>query len=397
MRGSIIERGGRLYTVVRPKDPKTGKKREIWRVVPRPEGTGKRAYRQAAEAQLRMLLEEYEERGHVAQAGRLTLAQHLEDWLSAREREGLRPATLSLYRTMVRARIIPAVGGLALTEVTPAVVRRYLASPAATQLLPRRRADGSTYGRTGPASPRTVQLQYAVLREALQDAVNLELLARNPAARLHPPRGQRTREPRRLTWEELRVFLSAAEQVSPRYWVLFRLAATTGMRVGSLLALRWEDVDWTRAALRVRVAKTVTSLQSMPLDADTMAALRAHRDRQQEERERAGPFWREEGWVFANEEGGPPRYRQVAQRELRRIVEAAGIGPVRMHDLRHTAGSRMLEAGVDPRTVADRLGHKDAAFFLRTYAGSLPSSHRRAADLMGEKLRPQLDGRNQIG
>jgi integrase len=397
MRGSIVQRGERLYTVVRPRDPATGRTREVWRAVPRPEGMGRRAYRQAAERQLRALLAEYDQRGHVAQAGRVTLGQHLEDWLRAREREGLRPSTVALYRTLIRSRIAPAIGALPLVEVTPGVVRRYLGSDAATQLLPRRRKDGTPYGRTGRASARTVQLQYAVLRAALQDAVDLELLARNPAARLHPPRAERQREPHRLTWEELAIFLEAAERVSPRYAALFRLAATTGLRVGSLLALGWDDVDWARSALRVRVAKTVTSLQAMPLDPDTLDALRRHRARQEEERAQAGPFWRDEGWVFANERGGAPRYRQVAGRELRRIVAAAGVGPVRMHDLRHTAGSRMLEAGVDPRTVADRLGHRDAAFFLKTYAGSLPSSHRRAAEVMGEGLRAARGKRLEKG
>ncbi|MDA8263319.1 MAG: site-specific integrase [Actinomycetota bacterium] len=279
---------------------------------------------------------------------------------------------------IVCSRLMPALGAVPLCDVTPATVRHYLQSDAAT-----RRMDGHP----GNVSPRHLQLQYLVLRAALEDAVHMELLPRNPAVRVPAPRAMRTREPRRLTFEELAVFLSAAEQASPRYAALFRLAATTGLRVGSLLALRWDDVDWQRSALRVRVAKTVTSLQSMPLDDDTMEALRAHQDRQEQERAAAGPFWRDEGWVFANEEGGAPRYRQVAQRELRRIVAAAGIGPVRMHDLRHTAGSRMLEAGIDARTVADRLGHRDAAFFLRTYAGSLPASHRRAADVMGEGLR----------
>jgi len=387
MKGSIVARGERLYVVVRPRDPATGRTREIWRAVPRPEGMGRRAYREAAERQLRELLAQYDQTGHVARAGRLTLGQHLEDWLGAKRREGLRPSTVALYGTLIRTRIAPAIGALPLSEVTPSVVRRYLGSPAATALLVRRRKDGTLFGRAGQASARTVQLQYAVLRAALQDAVDVELIARNPVARLHPPRAERTREPHRLTWEELAALLDAAERVSPRYAALFRLAATTGLRIGSLLALRWEDVDWSRSSLRVRVAKTVTSLQAMPLDPDTLEALRAHRARQDEERAQAGPFWRGEGWVFANEEGGAPRYRQVAQRELSRIVAAAGVGPVRMHDLRHTAGSRMLEAGVDPRTVADRLGHKDAAFFLRTYAGSLPSSHRRAADVMGEGLR----------
>jgi len=384
MRGSIVKRGGRYYAVVRPRDPLTGRTRPVWRAA----GTSRRE----ADRLLARLLAEYAQEGTVARPGRLTLGQHLEDWLAAKATQA-RPRTVALYRTLTRTRIAPALGAMPLASVTPTVIRRYLQSDAATRLLvPERDDQGRVrYVPTGaPAAPRTVQLQYAILRAALQDAVDMELLSRNPAAKVRPPRGERRREPRRLTFEELAQFLGAAERVSPRYAPLFRLAAVTGLRVGSLLALEWRDVDLERGVVQVRVAKTQTSVQAMPIDADTVAALRRHRARQAEERLAAGPLWRAEGWVFPNEAGGAPRYRQVAGRELRRIVAAAGIGPVRMHDLRHTAGSRMLEAGVDPRTVADRLGHKDAAFFLRTYAGSLPSSHRRAADIMGEALRQAL-------
>lgn len=399
MKGSIVERGDSFHVVVRPIDPATGRAKPIWRKVPRPHGMGKRAYRQAAEAMLRELLGQYDRQGYVSRAERTTLREHLEDWLRAKETQGLRPSTLANYRTLVRSRIAPAIGGLALSAITPVDVRRYLQSDAATRLLVpvSDAAGGKHYLPTGqPAAPRTVQLQHAILRAALQDAVDMELLARNPAAKVRPPRGERQREPRRLTFEELATFLAAADAASPRYAVLYHLAAVTGLRVGSLLALRWRDVDLGRATLDIRHAKTATSEQSMPIDLDAVAALRRHRSRQNEERLAAGPLWKNEGWVFCNEAGGAPRYRQVAVRELGRIIAAAGLGPIHMHDLRHTAGSRMLEAGVDPKTVADRLGHRDMAFFLRVYAGSVETSHKRAADIMGEALRKARSGSGPV-
>lgn len=397
MTGSIVQRGDRLHTVVRPIDPATGKQKPVWKAVHKDPGMGKRAYREAAERQLRQMLAQYDRQGYVARAGRVTLGEHLEEWLRAKELEGIRPSTLANYRTLVRSRIAPAVGALVLSSVTPTDVRRYLQSKAATnRMVPARDADKKRItepdGRTryvltdDPVAPRTVQLQYAILRAALQDAVDMEIIQRNPAAKVRPPRGDRQREPRRLTFQELATFLEAAERVSPRYAVLYHLAAVTGLRVGSLLALRWSDVDLGRSVIEIRKAKTQTSEQAMPIDHDAADALKCHRSRQNQERLMAGPLWKNEGWVFANEAGGAPRYRQVAVRELARIVAAAGIGQVRMHDLRHTAGSRMLEAGVDPKTVADRLGHKDMAFFLKVYAGSVETSHKRAADIMGEAL-----------
>lgn len=391
MRGSVVKRRKRYYAVVRPIDPHTGHTREIWRAA----GT----HREDADNLLEELRHQYAERGTIAHSGRLTLAEHLEDWLRAKELEGIGPETQRSYRIAVRGRIAPAIGGYPLSAITPSDVRRYLQSPAARNLMipvaqsPMAPAGKRTYEPGDqPAAPRTVQLQYAVLREALQDAVDMELIARNPVAKIRMPRGDRQREPRRLTFKELAAFLDTAERVSPRYAALFRLAAVTGLRVGSTLALEWRDVRWDDATVEIRHGKTRASIQAMPIDTQTVGALRVHRKRQAEERLLAGPLWKNEGWIFANERGGRPRYRQVAEREMGRVVTAAGIGPVRMHDLRHTAGSRMLEAGIDPKTVADRLGHKDMAFFLKVYAGSLPSSHRAAADVMGERLQQARAG-----
>lgn len=392
-----MERGDSLHVVVRPIDPATGRQKALWRKVPRAEGMGKRAYRQAAEVMLRELLGRYDERGYLVADARTSLREHLDAWLIAKQTEGLAPKTIADWSGIIRTRIAPAMGGMPLSAITPLHIRRYLQSDAATQLLPRLKKDGVTqYGRTGPASPRLVRVQYTILRAALQDAVDMELLARNPAEKVRAPGQERQREPRRLTWEEIAALIGAAERLTPRYACLYRLAVVTGMRVGGLLALRWENVDLGRGVLALDHQKTAASDQAMPIDADTAEALREHRKAQLQERLRAGPLWRNEGWVFANTEGGAPRYRQVGQRDLRRIVTAAGLSDVHMHDLRHTAGSRMLEEGVDPKTVADRLGHRDMAFFLRVYAGSLPSQHKGAADTMGRALARARAGSGQV-
>lgn len=387
MEGSIVERGDSLHVVIRPIDPATGEQKPRWKKVPRDPGMGKRAYRQAAERMRRDLLAQYDERGYLAADARMPLREQLEAWLLAKKAEGKKPKTVADWEGIVRTRIVPSIGGMPLAALTPLHIRRYLQSDAATQLLPRLKKDGATaYGRTGAASPRLVRIQYTILRAALEDAVQMELIPRNPAAKVRPPGQEPQRDPRRLSWEEVAAFLAAADRLVPRYACLYRLALVTGMRVGGLLALRWENVDLPRAVLALDHQKTATSDQSMPIDPDTVEALREHRKAQLQERLLAGPLWRNEGWVFANTEGGAPRYRQVGQRDLRRIVRGAGLVDVRMHDLRHTAGSRMLEEGVDAKTVASRLGHKDMAFFLRVYAGSLPSQHKAAADIMGRAL-----------
>lgn len=394
MKGSIVERGDRLHVVVRPRHPATGRTRPVWRAVPRPEGLGKRAYRQAAEKLLRQLLDEYDERGYVRRDARTTLAQHLDSWLRAKEHQGLAGETLRSYRHHVERRIKPALGGMPLFAIRPADVRDYLLGDYATRRLVRQAKDEDPVPTGEPVAPRTPALLHAILYGALEDAVRLELIARNPVRQIPPPRAERRREPHPLTELEAAQLVTAAEQIGSRYAALYRLAIATGLRAQNLLDLTWADVDLSQARVVNRHAKTKASEQALPIGKDTVAALRLHRRHLAEEKLRAGPAWPkdEPAWVFPNTVGRHTTYGQIRGRDLPRVAAAAGLDGVRMHDLRRTCGTLMLERGVPAQVAAARLGHRSAAFFQETYAFALPSTHERAADVMDDVLAGRRPG-----
>jgi integrase len=171
-----------------------------------------------------------------------------------------------------------------------------------------------------------------------------------------------------LTPAQARLFLRAAS--GDRLETLYVLALTTGMRLGELLAVKWRDVDLDRASLQVRATlqhtdegfsffqpKTRRSRRHITLTRGAVEALRRHRARQAEERLLAGTAWWDLGLVFTNTEGGPLQKSNLHFRSFKPLLRAAGLPPIRFHDLRHTAATLLFLQGVHPKVVSEMLGH----------------------------------------
>ena len=186
---------------------------------------------------------------------------------------------------------------------------------------------------------------------------------------------------------------------SPLYALIY-MALATGARIGELQALRWEDVDLDRRTLRVtrgvrrlrgkgvvfQDTKTHRSRRPVALSSDTVGVLRKHRLSQAERRLAAGPAYKDQGLVFSFT--GKPLDGGNVRHALARIARAAEVRPLRFHDLRHTAATLMLLAGVHPKVASERLGHATVSLTLDTYSHVLPDLQRDAAEAMDVFLKP---------
>jgi len=213
------------------------------------------------------------------------------------------------------------------------------------------------------------------------------------AENFNPP-GRRLRA---LSREQTRRLLDAT--AGSRFEQLFRLSSETGCRIGELLGLTWDHVDlgsgqhgaiWierqlTRPRNRVptfAAPKTAAGLRPVYLTSRAHAALEAQRRTQEVERRR----WQDDarqvdyGLVFATKFGAPVHHSNVA-RAFKRLAKAASLpDDATPHWLRHTAGTRMAERGVEVSTIAAVLGHADAGFTARTYLHALHDRRREAAE-----------------
>jgi integrase len=230
---------------------------------------------------------------------------------------------------------------------------------------------------------------HATLHRALRDAVRWNLLTRSPADAADPPRAAPLQELRVWSVKELQVFL-ASERASPLY-PLWLLLSTTGMRRGEALGLTWEDVDLEAGFLTIRRTRVMTGYAVLPsapkarrgrrlvaLDPATTGALKRWRTAQKEEQLAQGRPWSLGVFLFTEEDGEPYHPERVSKL-FRRAAQAAGLPPVRLHDLRHSYATMALGAGIHPKIVSERLGHANIGITLDTYSHCLPSLSAEAA------------------
>ncbi|HEX6798642.1 MAG TPA: tyrosine-type recombinase/integrase, partial [Ktedonobacterales bacterium] len=244
-------------------------------------------------------------------------------------------------------------------------------------------------------SATTVHHAHSVLRKALGDAVREGVLARNVATLTVGVPMPRDFEPTIWNLEQTRTFLAAVR--SDRLGALYLVAACTGMRNGELRALRWRDVDLDTAHLSVRqgmqrgkrhtpevagAPKTRAGKRRVELPLLAVAALRAHRRRQAEERLRLGEAWADSSGLIFTTTVGTPLDGINLLKQFHALLDRLGLPRVRVHDLRHLQASLLLAAGIHPRVVAERLGHGSTKITQDTYSHVMPTLQREAADVL---------------
>ncbi|MGB9662255.1 MAG: site-specific integrase, partial [Moorellaceae bacterium] len=174
------------------------------------------------------------QQGTFVEPTRLTFGEWLQVWLEEYKKPAVRPSTWASYEQTIRNHLQPALGHVPLQQLRPEQLQR-LYNQKLTQGL----------------SNRTVHLIHTVAHTALKQAVKNGLVGRNVAEATSPP-GIRKREIRVLSLEEQHRFLEAAK--GERLYPAFLLALASGLRLGELLGLRWQDVDWQRGGISVNQA-----------------------------------------------------------------------------------------------------------------------------------------------
>lgn len=344
---------------------------------------------------------EQDAQGLVAAGRSLTVAQYGRLWLDGTKRAEVArghnsESTLRNYRDLWERHIAPDLGHVRLSQLTPAVVREWLARKA-TQAS----------ARGGLLSPNTQARIYAVLRASLNDAVRDDLLKTNPLDRVRPPRAGAPKVVP-LTAEQVAALLRSAAGTPLFTLVLLMLA--TGARPGEALAAAWSDLDLDQArwhisrtlgrapdgsgtrTTRLTFTKTKTPASNaiVALPAVAVAELRRHRLEQAQDRQKA-PTWVDPDLVFATSLGTPLEARNV-RRDLQRTVAEAGLARgVRLHDLRHTAASALMAEGVRIEVTSKLLRHTRLATTSDIYSHLLEEVKTDAAGVLDRRLQKLLE------
>jgi integrase len=313
-----------------------------------------------------------------------SVTDYLVRWL-ATTRSNVRPKTHKRYGEIVRLHLAPGLGRHRLSALRPDHVQQFYESKMASAL-----------------APRTVHHCHAVLHRALEQAVRWGYVPRNVCDAVAPPSvPYRELEPPKPA--QLGQLLDAA---GDRLAALWTVAIYSACRQGELLGLQWRDVDLDTGRLSVRRSllsaqggvpqygepKTDKSRRTLTLPPEAIAALRAHRDRQNFERQRLGEAWADYGLVFTTVTGTPLDQRNVI-RLFKAALKRAGLSEtIRFHDLRHAAATLMLASGVDQKTAAARLGHSTIRLTMDLYTHAVQALDVDAAERMQRLLRGTVPG-----
>jgi integrase len=371
MRGHIVKRGN-IYSIVLSLgyDGK-GKRLQKWVTV---QG-GKRE----AQTKLAELLHQLNSGLYVDPKG--TLGEFMERWLVEYAQPNLSPRTTEGYQSIYRAHIAPTIGKSPLKYLKPEHIQKYYAEMLAHGL-----------------STTTVRHHAMLLHRVLEHALKWQLLARNPADAVTPPRTQHS-EMHTLDESQVSAVLKQAEATS--YYVIFYLAIYTGMRQSELLGLRWQDIDLIMAEISVRRSmhrllthevifrgtKTAKSSRSVAISPSTCLVLRKHLEKEMALCNRLGIQFKNDRLIFCTPDGSPLISGTVRQ-SWRRLTRRLGLQNIRFHDLRHTHASLMLKQGVHPKIVQERLGHATISTTLDLYSHVTPGLQHKAAEAFDEIFKP---------
>jgi integrase len=304
-------------------------------------------------------------------AVKLTVGMFLIRWLEDTAKQTVRQTTYACYESTIRLHIVPEIGHIRLSSLTPMHLQ---------DLYARKLDEG--------LSPRSVQIIHAVLHRALKQAHRWGMVSHNTAAAVDRPRAPK-KQMHYLTPSEVSRFWHVA--AGNRFYALYVLAVTTGMRQGELLGLQWIDVDLAQALLTVRRSltnikgtialgepKSAAGSRYIALPQIAVRALDEHRERMLAEGLASSP------WVFCDTVGGPIHRQNLVRRSFKPLLQKAGLPDIRFHDLRHTAATLLLFQGVHPKVVQEILGHSQISVTLDTYSHVLPALHRDAADKLDQ-------------
>jgi integrase len=326
-----------------------------------------------AEAAQRELLNELN-KGLNLDASKTLYRDFMSDWLRDKKTK-VKSRTLETYAGLVNNHILPALGDLTLDAITPRHIQNLY----------------NELQESGRLSGENIQKVHTIINDSLNKAASWNMIIKNPAAVVDRPKAE-TKEMMYWTDEEARQFLEVAKE--DRYYCVFLLAITTGMRQGEILGLRWQDVDLKNRMLSVRQilnhdgktlepgAKTASGIRSIGIDKTTAVELEKLRHRTKEEKMKHRDIYEDNDLVICTQLGTPVSPRNI-NRSFYRLTEKAGLKKIRFHDLRHTHVVMLLKMRENNKRIAERMGWSSVKMLDR-YAHVTPHMQQETADAFGE-------------
>lgn len=301
----------------------------------------------------------------------MPFGEWLDHWYETYVKPNARPATQRTYEGYIRLYIHPRLGSIPLNKVTTSDIQQMC-----TWMMTEARVDQKN-GDSGLSDSQVINC-YSLCDRVLEKAMAEKLIVRNPAKGCKLP-PNRPNEMKVLSREDMQKVLIQAKEEN--YYELFLLEFATGLRLGELMALQWDDVDLVTGELRINKQVNLVGSKLVISEPKTKAAVRtlilppSVRKVLAEYKTRVNSRW-----LFPSpKKDDLPIIPSAVSRRLHTLLEHAGCEQVRFHDLRHTFATNALAHGMDIKTLSTILGHVSSATTLNTYSHVTDEMRQRAA------------------
>lgn len=318
------------------------------------------------------------EAGEYIAPGKLIMKDFVEDWKCKYAKNNLAEQTYDVYLGHIKNHILPYFGHTKIDQVKPMHVVNFLKDLEDNTDL----------------SPSTIKYVYRVLRNIMQRATDWELISKNPVAAVQKPKEAKRKKDNVYEPAEVQqLFESVKDQ--PKHWHIFlSLALACALRRGELLGLEWKHIDFEEGTLEVeqvisrgekgrpvlKEPKSESSKRVISLPKSVLVELKTFRSYWMREKLKAGEIWEEEDhdFLFCNE-FGRHFYPTTPTTWWRRFTKKADVRYIRLHDLRHTSATTLINQGIHAKIISERLGHSDISITMNTYGHQLRSADQEAA------------------
>ena len=340
--------------------------------------------------------------GLVVDGKSLKFSEFTEIWKRDYGSKELAPSTYKRYCRMLETRLLPYFGHFYINKIRPTdIMKFYDLLEKDTQLVRKKGNNGAKTKK--PLSGKTILEHHRLLRAMLHKAVYWQLIVSNPAERVQSPKA---RKPKRKSYddEQTKILLENLEQLSiedTKYKVAIILTVFTGVRLGELMGLEWQDVDFKNGIISInrssqyladmgvftKVPKTESSIREIAIHEFIISLLEEYKLWYEEQKSIYGELWTNSDRLFVQADG-KPMHPSTISKWFVKYVGQIGLPVINFHGLRHTNASLLVAQNIDIAVISARLGHAQISTTLDFYVHPLLSHNRKAGYALENLLLP---------
>ena len=343
------------------------------------------------------------QKGMYVEGKSLKFTDFVEIWKRDYGSKELAPSTYKRYLGILESRIIPFFGHFRVDKIKPTdIMQFYDLLSKDTQIVRRKDNNGKKTGK--PLSPKTILEHHRLLRAMLQKAVYWQMIVSNPAERVQAPK---TKKPKRKYYddEQSKALISGLMKLTEeqfKYKVAIILTIFTGVRLGELMGLEWDDINFREGIVSInrssqyladkgvftKTPKTESSIRDVAIPDFVVSLLEEYKYWYDEQKYQYGELWVDSNRLFVQADGRP-MHPSTISKWFEKFVAQIGLPVINFHGLRHTNATLLIAQNIDVSVVAARLGHAQITTTLNFYVHPIISHNKTAGFALENLLLPQ--------